>query len=451
MENITSSASTNTSSDNSPLSRSQSNNARLSDKALNANTPPRRGDVYNPSNQRSMMDQGKALDYSKSKQISTADIKDKLQDLSISKEKKQPKSTLKDPNRKIVLKSGVAICRARECGHLIHPSYQELFDWNRCPTCEAASQIEQLANRQVKIAELVLETERKRPDLQPDMIFKIVFHEYAENRKLHESKKPTRWSFQKAKMMNLMATCESLQKSEQEWDEFMETDLPEAIHRASTALGMLQEAKKKGAFDAVEDRCAVLNHMSALDFRVSLKGNTTDENKAKKDVMSVKQTNTPQFSKRARRGDETVKWNPTVYVRTDANIDVLRGSSTMRSKPHIWHEAPRSVLRTNTKVPPVYKRSYAPLAPCLTHSLACLNDEIKPRAEGKFQSSRSTFWPGRWDHDGDIVRVDTSCQFGYQWRSRAEKKDSFDQSYNKALGYWESLQTEAEMWDTLED
>jgi hypothetical protein len=344
-------------------------------------------------------------------------------------------------NKIVTLPSGLACVRARGCGHLMHPSYEQL-DWSHCPTCEMKHQIHHLAGRQVVIAQWVAEEEEQNtdPDVTTSDILKAARQYYVdEDAQDQYGKKDAKWGFRKALAFSLITKFEAAAELEQEWEERNKSagladERPWEGHTATEAIKAFEEAREKKAFDYVEETTANAAHRKALRQQAELAEDNGD--------LSTSPITEPQMlldgQKRQVRPDVKVKWNEDVYVRADADIDVVRHLSSMKLDPHKTKTPMRSILRANADVPPTGPLS-SPSAPepVTSHEVIKLADDTVDSSCLR-KRSREYHQVGRWSIDED-GRTNVNTSFSNFFVSQTNYTEPY---WNKMKKYVDELHEE---------
>lgn len=353
----------------------------------------------------------------------------------------KPVKKPKKLNKIVTLPSGLACVRARGWGHLMHPSH-EYQDWSRCPTCEMKHQIHHLAGRQVVIAQWVAEEEQKNtdPDITASDILKAARQYYVdEDAEDHYGKKDAKWGFRKALAFTLITKFEAAAELEEDWEERNKSagladERPWEGHTAVEAIKLFEEARENKAFDYVEETTANAAHRKALRQQAELAEDNGD--------LSNFPTTEPQMlldgQKRQSRPDVKVKWNDDVYVRADADIDVVRHLSSMKLDPHKTKTSMRSILRANADVPPTGPLSSPSVPePVTPHEVIKLTDDTVDSSCLR-KRSREYHEAGRWSIDED-GRTNVNTSFSNFFVSQTNSTELY---WNKMKQYVDELHEE---------
>jgi hypothetical protein len=151
-------------------------------------------------------------------------------------------------------------------------------------------------------------------------------------------------------------------------------------------------------------------------------------------------------SKRKRRCVKGITFHQQVFVRTDADIDTLRKSSTFATMPHKTASPTPSILRTGTA--PQNPKAASPRQPLpalrLPQSVEALAETPSGGVRRRFRrkAGDGAAAPHRWAVPQGCENINTSF---------ASRKSRTLSAWAESKAYYEGLQKEGEEWDAFEE
>ena len=272
--------------------------------------------------------------------------------------------------------------------------------------------------------------------------------------------KKSGWRNKKVSLTKVADMLEQWVVTEKEWEKAHKGALSEEgkMHWANNSAEVALKAYEKelhtsGPLIDVQNAEARVHHKRACETEDELAIEWGDPpistTKAREDYDGTGAANFRDPPKRKRRCTERISFHPEVCIRTDADIDTLRKSSTFATRPHRTSAPTASILRTNTNPKNPTNDHPKPLLPKLK-----LPQSVQPLNEGPYRNQRSfrrrntrrrAGTPGPWVAQAQREIVDTSFD--------ARKRDK-SLVWAERESYYQKLQEEGDEWDAqgrLED
>lgn len=266
-------------------------------------------------------------------------------------------------------------------------------------------------------------------------------------------------------MANVLAKLEGLATQEAKWAKNNGEWLGPSAKRA---LQMYEHAVSSGLLSTVQDGAAIysrargLVNESVLKRKRDTEDNEDEEEEEEEAADLAKKLSrgiipgaySPEQSltgtvaqappKRKRRSIEGVSFHPDVFVRTDADIDVLRKSATFNTNPNKSAPPPCGILRTSEQT--AARHPTNPPQPPPAHTKMPLSDS--PSRDRRFftrKNQRHRDYQAKWAPRAELDIIDTSWDRGV----RGKNADP-DHVWASGEKYYANLQVEAEQWDRMD-
>jgi hypothetical protein len=358
------------------------------------------------------------------------------------------------------------------CGHPIHPACADSYNTVNCPVC-----LVETAMNNVKIPQnfifrhggISIWKENLHITKNHDLHYMMVAGGPQKGQPVRRNADGTDVSYRhhKTMLLNLVIELRLLSKMEQQWEakqSLANTTLVferNRVRKQWSATGALKQYKDiadDGFFGRLEKDSAMFHRKRGRDWEIvadpgypdyppdigdvkenrRFKDLTTEQTDfiLKSEIPQPQETDVPDLPPRRkrRRAGAGVTFNPDVYVRTDADVDVLRKQHTSLSEGFLEDKpAPRkpgpSILRTAAlKIDPTPPRP---------HNVIPLNGDGRPRGpnEGHMYRLSRGYKLGKWATSQGMEKINTS---GYR------------RDMQTHLDYGEKLQQEAAIMDNEE-
>jgi hypothetical protein len=261
------------------------------------------------------------------------------------------------------------------CGHQIHPAYTSTYDHSGCPYCRLMRNILDLAYIESKINNVYggvgpwLQRIRDSPSEQGKFddytFFRLCVRggscSRPEDADLDHDGKDRSHRHAKKRLHNLLDELQDLAEQEAEWAEFQITSSTESSQQmdvlcmpfsATAALKYHHSKEQDGSTGYLETDNAEFARNRGREWEISLHPNypqdpserddahqffrTTPEQHAFIEASTLPLTDPREYvaipRHKKRHVDARVTFSPKIYVRTDADIDVLRAQVVASSK-----------------------------------------------------------------------------------------------------------------------
>ena len=278
------------------------------------------------------------------------------------------------------------------CGHTIHPVYSENYAKAMCPMCLVDASMETLHHIQDFI-----NAHDGLPQWKENLeghYAKLTYHVASLGGKKGRNANGTDVSYRHCKrnLVNLINEIEDLSEMELAWeakqppednDVYVEHIRLRKQYSATAALHWYKDTEHNGFIGRVEEDCEIFSRRRGRRWTIASDPDFPDRDGHEQDlgwkslkkiqhkllnesdIPKVQRTDVAEQlpTRKRRREGASVSWNEDVYVRTDADVDVLRKASCSLSEEFLEPSPKRPRMGVLRTTPLEVTRELIPAAP----------------------------------------------------------------------------------------